>query len=213
MIKVEIYDRLIPMLEQMKTRSLGLVAESLQVSGALVAKHARAEMLKMSTHWHNAFIDGEYKEWRDPAKAKRLGIMMSHKQPGKHAPGSIHRMISFYLSPNQRTVTIGGTHPYFVPVSYKDGIRVGTYGEAVKAVGYYGRAIIHKLNTGQVTSEHPYSGTERASRGFVKNRNFMEAGFAAARGDIDKSLGERFERGFTVAVNNLNVKPIKRKLG
>ncbi len=217
MIKVEIYDTLIPMLEEMSKRSLGLVAESLQVSGSKIAKYARIEMNKQKHHWFNAFIDGKYKIWESTTASKRFGFMMSHKQGGLHEPGRISRMVSFYLSPNQLTITVGGTHPYFKPRQYKDGIHVGYYGDAVKAVGVKGRAIIHKLNTGDVSSEHPYYGggdnTMIQNANYVKGRHFMEKGFAAARGDIDKSLGKRFEKSFGVAVNRIDVKGVKRKFG
>jgi len=216
MIKVVIYDNLIPLLDEMAKRSVGLVSESLQVAGSQIALNARAEMDKLSHHWFNAFIDGKYKIWEDPSASKQLGLRVAHTSKGLRGGKSMSNMLSFYLSPNGLTVTVGGTHPYFVPKAFKDGIHVGDYGEPVKAVGTKGRAIIHKLNTGEITPEHPYSAKSWQFSGhapnFVKNRHFMEKGFGLARSSIDKSLGERFEKSFRVVVNRIDVKGVKRRL-
>ncbi len=214
MIKVEIYDTLIPLIDEMAKRGLGLMSESLQVAGSQIAKEARASMYRQRHNWFNAFIDGKYKVWKELSGAKQLGLMMSHKNQGQHQPGSIGNMLSFYLSPSGLSVTVGGAHPRFQPRAYKDGIHIGNYGKPIAAVGKRGRAIIHKLNTGELNSDHPYSkkSWERFEGAKYKGRHFMDVGFREARKQIDKSIGARFEKSFKVAVNRVEVKGIHRKI-
>ncbi len=215
MIKLTIHDSLSPLLDQMVIRSYGLAQQSLQQAGAKVAYAARAEMNKMGSHWFNDVVNGEYEIWRDRAAMKILGKRISHTSGGGMSPPSMANLIGFYLSPHSLTVTVGGGHPTFRPIAFKDGLPNGYYGNSIGSVGSKGRAILHKLNTGEVTSENPYakSGTPIKDAKYVQNRHFMERGFAMARGEIDRIFAENYEKTFMTAMNNVHVTPIVRSVG
>ncbi len=215
MIKVDIYDTITPLLQQMIGRTRGLAQESLQVAGAHVAREARSSMNKMGHHWFNDVINGQYTIWSDENAMKILGKRISHSRGGGLNPSSMDSLIGFYLAPKSLTVVIGGAHPRFRPIAYKDGLPNGYYGKTLSAVGSKGRAILHKLNTGEITSEHPYAGGKTPIPGAIyeKDRNFMEKGYSLAKGAIERSLTDRFEKSFRVAVNRVDVDGIRRKYG
>ncbi len=218
MITVSIYDTITPLLAEMRGRTLGMAQESLQVAGSKVAEHSKKAMRNFKHHWFNAVIDGKYVEWESKTGVKELGVRISHTQAGSNswdslglgmAPRSMDSLIGFYLAPHSLTVTIGGGHPTFRPRAFKDGLVSGYTGKTVKAVGSQGRAILHKMNTGEVTDEHPYYGGEHE----FKPRPFLDQGFALAQTDINTALTDRFEETFKVAINRVEVTGKWRKYG
>ncbi len=213
MIRVVVSDALTPLLTELKGRTQGLAQEALQIAGSKVAAAARSELEKMGTHWFNDVINGEYTIWRDPAKTKQLGARISHSEGGAMSPSNVSSLIQFYLAPHSLTVTVGGAHPAFRPIVFKDGLPSGYMGK-VGSVGKIGRSIIHKLNTGDVTSEHPYYGGETPIEGaqYVKDRFFMERGFAIATKGVYDAFGGRFEESFNMTVDNIDVTPIRRNI-
>lgn len=218
MIKISIFDTITPLLAEMQGRTHGMAQESLQVAGSKVAAHARKSMSNFKHHWLNAVINGKYVEWESATGVKELGIRISHTQEGNGRgnlgavmnPKSMQSLVGFYLAPHSLTVVVGGGHPKFRPMAFKHGLPNGYYGEAQPAVGKKGRAILHKMNTGEVTSENPYSGTEKADIDYTP-RPFMDLGLVMARGDISRSLTDRFEKSFKIAMNEVEVTGIWRK--
>ncbi len=213
MIHVEISDTLTPLLEELKGRTHGLAQQALQIAGSKVAKAARTEMEKMGTHWFNDVINGEYTIWRNPSAIKQLGARISHTDGGGMSPANVSSQIHFYLAPHALTVVVGGAHPTFRPVIFKEGLPSGYMGTIGK-VGTEGRAIIHKLNTGEIVDEHPYAGgnTPIPDAQYVKGRYFMERGFAIATKDVYDAFGDRFEKEFAMTVNGIDMTPIKRTI-
>ncbi len=210
MIKVEITDNLTPLLDELENRIHGLVGEALQVAGSKIASASRQKMQAMSHHWFNAVVNGKYQEWYNPAATKELGARISHTDAGSISPASMASQISFYLSKKGTTVTIGGAHPRFTPIRFKHGIAVGTYGKSNPPVGSKGRAILHKLNTGEVTSENPYYGTEKQNLAY-KSRHFMEAGYREALPAASEAFTNRFKEVFQITVEGLDVLSRKRR--
>jgi len=123
--------------------------------------------------------------------------------------------IHFIVAKGSPSVSIGGGHKDVRPDEYTDGIKTGTR-PLVKAVGSKGRAILHKLNTGEVTNEHPYSkktkGYESTEMSY-KGRHFMEDALSQTKGAVDDAIAKRYGRSFRSAINNINTSPIVRNYG
>jgi len=207
-MKIHISDSLTPALTKLLTLSMGWAQEGLQVAGAKTAQAARSEMRKMSTQWFKWVNEnGTYRFGKAGVASQELGRMMSHSTGRPMKPYSISAMIKFYLPDNSLTVVVGGAMPRFRPKRFEKGVAVGRL-STVSPVSVKTRAILHKLNTGEVTSEHPYSvKTAVKNATYVKNRRFMEKGYAVAKPGIRKSIEDRYAEGFTEAFTHIKVNP------
>ncbi|MBW1803362.1 MAG: hypothetical protein JRJ85_21860 [Deltaproteobacteria bacterium] len=217
MTRITIYDNTIPLLDEMLGRSYGLAQESLSVAGSQVQKNARKAMKRYTHHWSHK-INKNGKRWifEDKSSIYELGARISHKSGSASSPKSMSSLISSYLAPHSLTVTVGGAHPNFRPRKFKDGMINGTM-STVKGVGTKGRAILHKLNTGEVSDEHPYSKVsssfehpfENKDRKY-KARPFMDIAWMESQGVINDKLKKRYENSFYRVMNDVKVKTVKR---
>jgi len=206
MIKIQVCDAITPMMIELEKRTLGFAQEALQVAGAHVAKAARTEMRKMTTDWINWVSRGKYRFAKSSgAITKELGQRISHTTGRIENPSSVANMIDFYLGDKSLTVVVGGAHPRFAPKVFDKGVVVG-HKSKQSSVSVKTRAIIHKLNTGEVTSEHPYSrDTAVPNANYVKNRHFMERGYTMAAGAVGESMKKRFADSFLEAANTIDM--------
>ena len=217
MTRITIYDNTIPLLDEMLGRSYGLAQESLSVSGSQVQKNARNAMKRFKHHWSHKIKDGKRWIFEDKSKVYELGARISHSSGSAENPKSMSSMISSYLAPHSLTVTVGGAHPTFRPRRFKDGIVNGSM-SSVKGVGTKGRAILHKLNTGEISDEHPYSKVsatdgkpfENKDRKY-KARHFMDIAWLESQGVINDKLSARYKNSFYRVMNSVAVKTVVRK--
>lgn len=214
MTKITIYDNTIPLLDEMLGRSYGLAQESLSVAGIAVMKNARNEMKRYRHHWSHELKNGKRWIFNNKNEYYELGARISHSSGSKDNPDSMSSMISSYLAPKSLTVVIGGSHPTFAPRKFKDGLVTGTM-SPVKGVGSKGRAILHKLNTGEVSDEHPYSKIsssinkpfENRDRKYIK-RPFMDRAWNNSQSHINDKLKTRYENSFYRVFNNIKIKTV-----
>lgn len=213
-IKVTYFDALDPMLGELVTRNEGFVKEGLQKSSSIIADGIKSKMGSFMTYF--SYRKGKYgkkpKFFYDPKNAKKLGTRRDPYTGRVISPASMDSQVHFYVPKGDSgTAVIGGSHKEFQPRAYDMGIDTGAYGKPQKAVGSKGRAILHKLNTGEVTAENPHYGDGFMEHmNFVKNRNFYEKGFGSTKSAADQKIAKVYQHGFTKTIDNIEVTPRKR---
>jgi hypothetical protein len=110
--------------------------------------------------------------------------------------------ITSYLMPKSGTVVVGGKHPSFSPMKFRDGKFVGYMGR-VQGVGKQSHAILHKLNTGEKNSHY--------EEGLIDNKNptkygFMDEGFRRARPKIREIMTTQMEQTVGKRMNASKIK-------
>lgn len=209
MIKMTLYDGITPLLDEMVVRVPNLARESLQVAGSIVAKRARQELLSETTEWYTRVVNGKRRTVRGPSHV--LGVRVVHKTGETASPKNMASFINFYMSPrNPYVVTIGGAHPDFNPLRFRDGEVVGSMG-TVKGVGKIGASIIHKLNTGELNQYHPYRNGTWIPNARYKQRGFMERAFFSTQSQVERAVAKRFVTTFHSAINDIHVKRVERR--
>ena len=200
------------MLDELVARDVGFAKEALQKGSSQVAAGVRKSMLSMSHNMHYRNVNGKRKMYKGSSRV--LGTRSDPKTGAILDPNNMSSQIHFYVPEGEsRTAVVGGAHKGFQPVEYKFGKIAGNYGDYQEAVGTRGRAILHKLNTGEISSEHPYSGDSWWDNfNFVKNRNFYAKGFNNSIGAANRSIEKTYGESFNKTIANLPIKPIKRKI-
>jgi len=212
-IKVTLYDAMTPLLDELIARDVGLAQEALQAGGSKVMIATRRKMKSMGTYWHQSFKGGKRKVYKNTNVGRILGSRSDQSDGSVMRPPNIANLIHFYLSKGSRSVIVGGAHPRFQPKQYKYGRVIGNEGKAMGSVGSESRSILHKLNTGEVTGDHPYKDDKWGlNNRFVKGRRFMEKGFVQALPGAISSIEKRYHESFRVAVNNMPIKSVVRKI-
>jgi len=218
-IRLEVFDAATPMLEKIMQISYGMALESLSVAGAKVQSAARKALKSKSHNWHQ-LIDLEThkrKIFKDMSQARELGRRMSYDSGGDASPNSMANMITSNLIAKHLTVVIGGKHKSFQPRRYKDGKDQGSFGGRVKGVGVDTFGILHKLNAGERNQDHNWAGSKKSMKGFelanYQAYNFMEEGAMMAQGAVLAAMTTRYESLLHKAVNNANIRVVKRNIG
>lgn len=237
-IRIDFMDKTISMLDFIGERSYGLARESLSVTGAIVQKKAKTTMRSYTTYWHSskaipkgakkvgAIYGNENRFAYKTDEARPLGTMTNHKTDEVITNNDVANVISSYLSPRGGlSVTIGGAHKSFKPIKYENGVRVGTLKE-VKARGSITRAIFHKLETGEITKEHPYYNRRDAeidshtgkisfeyetNHGRYKARPFMADARRLAKPVLIEKLTKRYNQVLPSTVANISENDVKMR--
>jgi len=212
MIKLTYYDHFTPLLQELANRSYGLTKEALSVGGSIIAKAARSKMMSHRHRWQQEVVDGKRNIYKADSASRVLGSRTSHSTGAVGDPANMASQIHFVVAKISPSVSVGGAHKDYRPEIYEDGVLKGHRG-VVKAVGSKGRAILHKLNTGEVSSDHPYSKKSMFPAAKHRGRHFMEDALASTKGAVDAAIEKRYGKSFTSAVNNINTKAKVRHYG
>ena len=215
MIKLTYYDHFTPLIQELIGRDIGLAKESLNVGGSIIAGAARQKMESYTHPWQQSIKNGKRTIWKDDTDSRTLGSRTSHSTGIDGNPKNMSSQIHFVLAKNSPSVSIGGAHKDYRAPIYRDGILEG-YMPVVKAVGSKGRAILHKLNTGELNEDHPYrkrkTGFESSEPDY-KGRGFMEYALSSTKGAVDAALAKRSGKSFKSAVNNTRTDAKVRQYG
>jgi len=213
MIRLEILDGTTPMLEKILELSYGMALESLSVAGSHVQKAARKSMRQQSHNWNQDFINGKRRIYKTARQPRELGLRMSMKRAGLANPRSMSNFIKWYLMEKHLTVVIGGRHPSFTPIK-REGGQVKGYMKRISATSKASHAILEKLNSGELNENYDRKSMPRFKGAeYVKNRNFMDKGANAAKGAVLDAMTRRYESLLHKAVNNANIRVVKRGVG
>jgi hypothetical protein len=236
-IRMEIFDGVTPMLDVIASTSYTLAREALTKTGLDTKDEVKNAIRHYKHNWHHAVIarnqipkgatgvkSGNRNKtplnkntksryiWKDMGKVRTLGTMTSHGSASGSMVDNVGDMITSYISPKGGlSVTVGGSHKRAIIKKYKDGEENGDYGE-VHAVSAETKAIFHKLNTGQISKDHPYytrvgkSGYETRHTMYDKTRNFFDLGRSFAKAEVERKLTKYYSQVLPRVVNNKNIK-------
>lgn len=209
-VHITIFDGVNPMIDFIAQRHYGLAKESLSVAGSKVRKQAENKMKSYYHNWINKLnSDGKYITYKSNNKKKRFGDMISHRATTLSSR-NIGEIITSYMPDNKLEVIIGGDHKSFRPLIYEKGLAVGTM-KRVKRVSKATRAIFHKMNTGEITKEHPYSNKSRTKYpdATYTARPFLNNAMLTANSEVISSIEKRYVQVLPGLVANANIKVVK----
>ncbi|WBC28538.1 hypothetical protein TPMD03_63 [Thiohalocapsa phage LS06-2018-MD03] len=215
-IRVEVFDKTIPLIEEIMKLSYTVALESLSASGSYIRESARQSLDSKQHHWFQTISGGKRKIFKDLGNLRQLGLRLNYETGGAGNPKSMSNLINSYLDKKALTVVIGGKHPTFRPDIYRDGKYKGKYTKKIDGVGKDAFAILHKLNTGERNSDHTWSGSRKSMKGFenaqYKGYNFMEEGANASKGLVLESMTKRYNKILHKATSRVNVQVVKRNI-
>ncbi len=208
-VKITVRDSVLPMLDYMIEKTPLFAREALSKGGAKLQKRIRSEMAREQTQWHQDVVGGKRRIYK--LNPHQIGITMSHETGRTHPLKNMSRLINSYISPNNPYfVAVGGAHPTFYPLKIRDGKVVGSMGR-VKGVSKTGAAILHKLNTGEVTPEHPYYNRSWIPNANYPHRGFYERAWGSVRGQVEDTIIKSFTRSVLRTMNQMQFEERKVK--
>jgi hypothetical protein len=194
-LRVEIYDKTIPVLDYIAERSLLYVKSFLHQAGMDIKDEAKDHLESFRHNWHHLpkakfkktkkVKSVHYKDNRVifySSETKKLGEMIDHKTGAVRPTENVSKIISSYVSKGGLSVTIGGAHRPF-SVDYIDTKGRSKTHRVKKGRGSVSKAIFHKLNTGEINKDHPYfekDGGFESDHGRYKARPFMDMAMSSA---------------------------------
>jgi hypothetical protein len=206
-LRVTIFDKTTPLLQEIAKVSYGMALESLSVAGSHVRDASRKALIRHKHNWQQEVnLSGNRRIYYDTTP-RELGLRMSHKTGLLDKPDSMANFITSYLMEKSMTVVIGAKHPSFVPNKREDGKVTGKLGR-VNAVSKHTHSILHKLNFGERNDEHNWGGKDSMKNFEGANyvaRNFMDDGYTMSKGAVIKSMTTRYEKMLHRAISKVNV--------
>ncbi len=221
--RLEFKDGATDIFAKIATISNGLVKEGLQIEASTIAKvYKRVIKSQEKSEW-SSFKGKKGRRLTVAERKKRFGAKHSRKT-GEPIQGNLSDHVKFYVPKdiNKLYAVIGGGHPTFYPIKYKDGVPVGYMGR-ITATTQETLDILDGINDGKVITVTPkmrkylsttvgldYGGIRADTKKLVvKPRHFAEtARSRGARGAV-YSIAQRYERNFPKAVANIEVKEVK----
>jgi hypothetical protein len=214
-----VYDGLNPLLDEIANLSRGVALESLSVAGSKIRDSARAEFERSEGHrWFQQILNksvgklGNRRIYQSKDSYKLFGLRTSYKTGQLSNPPSMKSFITSYLMDKSLTVVVGGMHPKFKPIIYRDGKVKGTL-PSVAGVSKRSHAILHKLNYGEQNEYHRWDEGKESIKQFKnkwKPRHFMGKGYGQAKPAVNEALTKRLLQHVGKAVNRIEIK--KRKV-
>lgn len=214
-IRLTIYDGMNPLLDEIAKLSHGVALESLSVAGSKIRDSARAEFERSEGHqWFQKIIKGKSRKlgnrriYQNKDSYKIFGLRTSYETGGLAKPPSMKNFITSYLMGKSFTVVIGGKHPKFRPIKYREGKVQGRMA-TVEGVSKASHAILHKLNFGEQNEHHRWKEGKKSIEQFKgrwKARHFMGKGYAQARPAVNEALTKRLLQHIGKAVNRVEIK-------
>lgn len=183
--------------------------EQMSKSGNVIRERMRSSMRSEGTNYITRVgKNGPYLEKIEGGR--QYGLRESHTQDEVESnPSSMANMISSFLMEKSNTLVVGGMNPRFRPLLRRDGEVVGT-GKAQAAVGPRTAAILYRMDTGVLLSDYP---TRSMLSPDAKPRGFMSRGIERAEGDVRNYLTKGFDSVTAKAINQADIKIIKRVIG
>lgn len=212
---------------KLATISNGLVKEGLQIEASKIAKvYKRVLKAEEKSDW-SSFNDTKYAKAKKLKSARRLTLQQKKSMFGaKHSrvtgepvKGNISNHIKFYTPKeiNKLYAVIGGGHPTFYPVRYKNGVPVG-FEKRVTATSRETLDMLDGLNDGKtititkkmrnyLNATQGISGIKKSTKKLVvKPRKFAETARARGAKGAIWSIKKRYEQNFPKAVANIKIK-------
>lgn len=214
-LKITIFSNELAMLDEIAKANYGQGLDALDHAGSKIRKAQRAA-LRASTTNISRFYDkkGNLKiVKKGRVKIQQvLGQRISHRNKGQMAdPSSMESFITSNLMPEHMTMVVGGKHRDLRPKIRRDGKVIGD-AEIVKAVTKYSYAILQKLNSGDASDsdyqkiyKNPTEAKVFKNTKFRK-QNFMEKGYASARGAVAEIMTTKLEQMIHKQINRVDVK-------
>ena len=205
-IKITVSDGLTPMLDEIFKLNYGYGLQTLDYAGMKIQKKTRDSMSNQMNNWFQIYK--EVKQGKNKGKTTRrivqlknyhqLGDRTSHQNlGGKASPSSMKNFVTSYMMPKAMTVIVGGKHPSFTPIKYRDGKVVGTL-KRVNAVSDSTHALLRKLNNGNMNEEYKSLHRKKSMKRFganpaYKNNGFYEKGRNASMGQVRDIMTSKME--------------------
>lgn len=212
-IRLEIYDGLNPILDEIARVSRGVALESLSVAGSKIRDNSRAELIRSDRHhWFQTRGGGKALSGRrivyDQTKSKEFGARVSHDTFDSANPGSMANFITSFLMEKHLTVVVGGRHGKETPNSYRGGEVVGKE-KPIGPITKEAHAILHKLNFGEKNEFHRWKEGKASIDAFNnkwKGRGFMAKGYSIAVPSINEALTSRLLKSLGGAINKIEIR-------
>lgn len=204
-IKLNIFDGVTPMLDEIVKLNYGSAREALSIAGDILRKNVRNEMKRSSHHWEQEWVNGKHRIWKRK-DLRELGLRKSSKG-GMANPDSMSNFITSYMGNKSTTVVVGGAHRDANMVMYRDGKPSGSI--KLKGISKATQAILNKLNSGEINEYYTRNGSDASAQRFSNARyvgyKFMEKGYASSKSAIEDAMTNTYSKILGRAVDRANV--------
>lgn len=213
-LKITIFSGAESMLDEIAKANYGQGLDALDHAGTKLRESQRAAMLASRTPISRYYDKGKLVIVNRGRKKVQqvLGQRISHKNKGGMAdPSSMSSFITSNLIQSSMTMVVGGKHKDLHPKTWRDGKVVGVQ-KKVGAVTKYSYAILQKLDSGDAEINPDYKKIYKNpleakifEKAKFRKQNFMEKGYASAKGQIEGIMTNKLEQMIHKQVNRATV--------
>lgn len=210
--KIQIFDGLSPMLDEVAAANYGLGLDALDHAGGVIRDAQRAAF-RSNQDWRQRYVrnkKGKIVRLISKRGLNILGQRISHKNmKNSDSPPNMKSLITSYLNAKQMYVLVGGMHPAFTPMTRREGKVVGRQ-RRVSGVPKSSYAILQKLDSGSTDGDYTSLVRPKSMARFknaqYKARNFMARGRASASAKVKDIMTSKLESLIHKQVNRTRVK-------